>query len=122
MVRWKLTDREWAALDALRSSTVAVAVFRNATVILMSGVGRSKASIATELGCCPATVDNSHRPPLASHSGVSSGAPPRSANTEELSCQDEMEIHRQPARTRRGANRRKFPRPGRTRSQSCTAA
>ena len=33
-------------------------VFRNATLILMSGVGRSKSSIAKELGCCPATVDN----------------------------------------------------------------
>ena len=33
-------------------------VFRNATMILMSGAGRSKTSIAKELGCCPATVDN----------------------------------------------------------------
>jgi transposase len=39
-------------------STTDVTVFRNATVILMSGVGRSKVSIATELGCCPATLDN----------------------------------------------------------------
>jgi transposase len=58
MARWKLTDREWEALDALRFSATDVAVFRNATVILMSGLGRSKASIAQELGCCPATVDN----------------------------------------------------------------
>jgi putative transposase len=33
-------------------------VFRNATIILMSGVGRSKNSIAYDLGCSPATVDN----------------------------------------------------------------
>jgi hypothetical protein len=58
MARRKLTDKEWDALDALRFSTTDVVVFRNATVILMSGVGRSKADIAQELGCCPATVDN----------------------------------------------------------------
>ena len=58
MARWKLTDKEWDALDALRFSSTDVTVFRNATLILMSGVGRSKASIAKELGCCPATVDN----------------------------------------------------------------
>lgn len=58
MARWKLTDKEWDALDAFRFSTTDVAVFRNATVILMSGAGRSKVDIAQELGCCPATVDN----------------------------------------------------------------
>lgn len=58
MARWKLTDKEWDALDALRFSTTDVAVFRNATLILMSGAGHSKASLAKELGCCPATVDN----------------------------------------------------------------
>lgn len=58
MARWKLTDKEWDALDALRFSSTDVTVFRNATLILMSGVGRSKTSIAKELGCCAATVDN----------------------------------------------------------------
>jgi transposase len=58
MPRWKLTDKEWDAIDDFRFSTTDVRVFRNATMILMSGVGRSKASIAKELGCCPATVDN----------------------------------------------------------------
>jgi transposase len=58
MARWKLTDKEWDALDEFRFSTTDVRMFRNATIILMSGVGRSKASIAKELGCCPATVDN----------------------------------------------------------------
>lgn len=61
MTRWKLTDEEWDAIDDFRFSTTDVTVFRNATVILMSGVGRSKVSIATELGCCPATVDNVRR-------------------------------------------------------------
>jgi transposase len=58
MARWKLTDREWDALDEFRFATTDVKPFRNATIILMSGAGRSKASIAQELGCCPATVDN----------------------------------------------------------------
>jgi len=58
MTRWKLTDKEWDALDALRFSTTDVTVFRNATLILMSGAGHSKASLAKGLGCCPATVDN----------------------------------------------------------------
>jgi transposase len=61
MARWKLTDKQWDALDELRFSTTEVAVFRNATVILMSSVGRSVQSIATELGCSPATVDNVRR-------------------------------------------------------------
>ena len=58
MALWKLTDKEWDALDALRFSTADVNVFRNATLILMSGTGLSKNSLAKELGCCPATVDN----------------------------------------------------------------
>jgi hypothetical protein len=44
----KLTDKEWDALDALRFSLTDVDVFRNATIILMSGMGRSKQSIAEE--------------------------------------------------------------------------
>lgn len=58
MVRWKLTDAEWEALDGLRFSSRDAEVFRNATVILMTAVGRSKNSIAADLGCSPATVDN----------------------------------------------------------------
>jgi putative transposase len=58
MTRWKLMDAEWEALDQCRFSTTDAEVFRNATIILMSGVGRSKFSIAEDLGCCAATVDN----------------------------------------------------------------
>jgi transposase len=58
MARWKLSDKEWDALDELRFATTDVAVFRNATLILMSASGHSKASLAKQLGCCPATVDN----------------------------------------------------------------
>jgi transposase len=58
MAAWQLSDEEWDALDELRFSTGDADVFRNATVILMSGVGRSKFDIAEDLGCSPATVDN----------------------------------------------------------------
>ena len=61
MARYKLSDEEWDALDDLRFSTTEVAVFRNATILLMSGVGRSKQSIAEDLGCSPGTVDNVRR-------------------------------------------------------------
>jgi transposase len=56
--RWKLTDAEWDALDHLRFGTTDAEVFRNATMILMTAVGRSKSSIAQDLGCSPGTVDN----------------------------------------------------------------
>lgn len=55
---WTLSDREWDALDRLRFSTPDAAVFRNATIILMSGAGRSKAAIAVDLGISVGTVDN----------------------------------------------------------------
>src|SRR5260221_13011332 len=58
MAAWKLRPEDWDALDKLRFSTMDVSVFRNATIILMTTVGRSKQSIGAELGCCPATVDN----------------------------------------------------------------
>jgi transposase len=58
MARWKLMEREWDAVDAFRFSTTDADLFRNATIILMSGAGHSKQSIADDLGCCPATVDN----------------------------------------------------------------
>jgi transposase len=60
--KWKkLTDAQWDALDRLRFSTTDVRTFRNATIVLMSDVGRTKASIAIELGCSPATVENVRR-------------------------------------------------------------
>jgi len=58
MAAWKLSGKEWDALDELRFSTTDAALFRNATIILMSGVGRSKPSIAHDLGCSIGTVDN----------------------------------------------------------------
>jgi transposase len=52
-----LTSQDWDALDDLRFSTTDKAVFRNATIILMSSLGRSKFDLAYELGCSPGTVD-----------------------------------------------------------------
>ena len=55
---WKdlLTGEEIEALDALRLETRSAPVFRNGTIILMSDAGRSKTSIAEELGCSARTV------------------------------------------------------------------
>jgi putative transposase len=55
----KLTRQQWNELDAVRFSTTDKRVFRNATIILMSDVdvGRTKASIAHDLGCSIGTVD-----------------------------------------------------------------
>lgn len=60
---WKgrLTDDEIDALDTLRLKTRSAAVFRNGTIILMSDAGRSKASIAEDLGCGTATVERARR-------------------------------------------------------------
>jgi transposase len=56
---FRLSSPEWEALDRLRFSTTSKVLFRNATIILMSdvAVGRTKASIAHDLGCSVATVD-----------------------------------------------------------------
>ena len=55
----RLTTQQWDELDAVRFSTTNKVVFRNATIILMSDVevGRTKASIADDLGCSVGTVD-----------------------------------------------------------------
>ena len=58
MSRWTLSEQEWEALDRMRFTTTDAALFRNVTIVLMTAVGRTKASIANDLGCSPATVDN----------------------------------------------------------------
>jgi putative transposase len=58
MVSWKLSSKQWDALDELRFSTRDAKVFRNATIILLSAAGNSKPQISHELGCSLATVDN----------------------------------------------------------------
>ena len=57
----RLTDEQIDALDTLRFKAKTAAVFRNATLILMSDAGRSKASIAQALGCGTATVERVRR-------------------------------------------------------------
>ena len=51
-----LTERQWDELDRVRMGTASADIFRNCTIILMSAVGRSKASISKDLGCCTDTV------------------------------------------------------------------
>jgi transposase len=58
MAAWTLSDNEFDDIDAFRSATRDARAFRNATIILMSSVGRSKSQIAEILGCSTATVDN----------------------------------------------------------------
>ena len=59
--RNRLTDQEVDALETLRVKAPSAAVFRNCTMILMSDAGRSKASIAEDLGCGTATVERVRR-------------------------------------------------------------
>jgi transposase len=42
----------------MRFATTEASLFRNVTIILMTVAGRTKESIARDLGCSPATVDN----------------------------------------------------------------
>lgn len=58
MAALTLTDPQFEELDQLRFSTRDARVFRNATILLLSAAGRSKADIAETLGCSSATVDN----------------------------------------------------------------
>lgn len=77
MSAWKLSNKEWDALDELRFGTGDATVFRNATIILMSGVGRSKPSIANDLGCSTGTVDLvRHRYREQGLAGLVPGKPP----------------------------------------------
>jgi transposase len=77
MAARKLSDEQWDTLDQLRFSTTDAVVFRNATIILMTDVGRSKTSIAHDLGCSPATVDNvRQRYRLRGLEGLRRGKPP----------------------------------------------
>lgn len=59
--RNRLSDEQIDALDTLRMKAPSAAVFRNCTMILMSDAGRSKASIAEDLGCGTATVERIRR-------------------------------------------------------------
>lgn len=56
---WKirLTTDQVEALDSIRFKAKTAVIYRNATIILMSDAGRSKASIAETLGCGTATIE-----------------------------------------------------------------
>ncbi len=56
-----LSDEQIDALDTLRLKARSASVFRNGTIILMSDAGRSKTSIAEDLGCGTATVERVRR-------------------------------------------------------------
>jgi len=58
---WKLSERDQDRLDTLRLTTDQPDVFRNTTIILMTGDGHAKATIARTLGCCSSTVDRVRR-------------------------------------------------------------
>jgi transposase len=57
---FKLSGKQWDDLDRLRFSAGDAKVFRNCLIVLMSDreVGRSRISIARELGCSEGTVDS----------------------------------------------------------------
>lgn len=81
MSNWKLTDKQWEALDELRFSTSDKALFRNATIILMSAAGRSKPEIANDLGCSVGTVEIIRRRYREQGvSGLAKGKPPGRAS------------------------------------------
>jgi len=61
MVSWKLGEEQQQALDALRVSTTDARIVRNATVILLSGQGRSKEWLTQELELSMGTVNNIRR-------------------------------------------------------------
>jgi transposase len=56
-----LSDAERQSLERLRSDTHQAVVFRNATVILQTAVGQSKAELARALGCSLSTIDRVRR-------------------------------------------------------------
>lgn len=61
MLRWKLSEEQTTALDALHRSTTDERTARNAQVILLSANGRSKEWIAREFCCSLGTVNNIRR-------------------------------------------------------------
>ena len=77
MSQWDLSEQEWEALDRMRFATTDAALFRNVTIILMTAAGRTKASIAQDLGCSRGTVDNvRHRYQQHGREGLRRVSPP----------------------------------------------
>src|SRR4051795_7807586 len=61
MTRLVLSDVERQSLERLRSDTDQALVFRNATAVLQSAEGRSKAELSRVLGCSISTIDRIRR-------------------------------------------------------------
>jgi transposase len=61
MARLVLSDAQREALERLRSDTDRAATFRNATIILHSADGHSKAELSRALGCSISTIDRVRR-------------------------------------------------------------
>jgi transposase len=61
MTRLVLSNAERESLEQLRSETNQALTFRNATVILQTGDGRSKAGLSRALGCSISTIDRVRR-------------------------------------------------------------
>jgi transposase len=61
MARLVLSDVERESLERLRSDTDQALVFRNATAILQTAEGRSKAELSRVLGCSISTIDRIRR-------------------------------------------------------------
>jgi transposase len=57
MPRLALSDTERSSLDQLRSGTDRASVYRNATIILQSAEGLSKATLSRALGGSVSTID-----------------------------------------------------------------
>jgi transposase len=57
MPRLALSDTERSSLGQLRSGTDRASVYRNATIILQSDEGLSKAALSRALGCSVSTID-----------------------------------------------------------------
>ena len=53
-----MSEQEWEAWDRMQFATTEAAVFRNVTIILMTAVGWTKASTASDVGCSLAMVEN----------------------------------------------------------------
>jgi transposase len=76
MSKGDLSEQERETLDRMRFATTDAALLRNLTIILMTAVGRTKTSIAHDLGCSPATVDNiRHRYRQYGREGLRRGKP-----------------------------------------------
>ncbi len=58
---WKLFNREWGVVDNLWFPTTEAAVFRNATIILMSAASCSEPAVVHHFGCGVGTIDNNRK-------------------------------------------------------------